>query len=418
MKFVRKCRWILIACCVLWFNNAAAGTNSDSLKKEILTAITDGANYAAGVLLDENGKSRCDYNWLQGKWYDYEPAWHTGQIVYALTEAYRITGNPKYLEAAKRGGDWWVSLEIKDHPKLKGMLRALHGDYIGDHIVFATISDGANGIFNLYDVTGDEKYAQVATRAGQWMLENMWVPEHGVFYDVVDAKTGEVYKDRSPFWPDKEQDLYDVSRPNNEGSLFKYMYEFTGNEEYKEVFIQVCESLVEKQGPEGLWMDFMPNSKEEGYFHPRFNLWYAESLLEGYELTGDKRYLESAKKTAQMYVKVQQKDGTIYYRNYLDGRKNRNSVSGSTVAFAGIVWLRLLKYGVGDEFQESIDRSLTWTLQNRYAPDHPDKNLAGGFIELRTRRRHGGLWITHRDVGTSFALRFLADYYQHKFESK
>ena len=105
------------------------------------------------------------------------------------------------------------------------------------------------------------------------------------------------------------------------------------------LFIELCESLVERQGPEGLWMDFMPNHKADGSFHPRFNLWYAESLIEGYELTGDRSYLEAAAQTARMFVRVQKGDGTIYYKNYLDGRSNQNSVCGSAVAFAGIIWL-------------------------------------------------------------------------------
>ena len=82
----------------------------------------------------------------------------------------------------------------------------------------------------------------------------------------------------------------------------------------------------------------------------------------------------------------------------------------------GIVWLRLLEYGVGDEFSENIEKSLDWTLKNRFSADHPDKNLAGGFIELRTRRRFDKLWLTHRDVGTSFALRFLVDYFRYHFK--
>ena len=159
------------------------------------------------------------------------------------------------------------------------MIDAVHGDYVQD-IVFATVTDGTPGLFNLFRVTGDKKYAEFPTSAGKWMLENMYVPDKGIFYDAVDAKTGEVKKENSPFWPDKkEQNLYDVARPNNEGSLFKDMYEFTGDKKYKKVFINLCESLVEKQDEYGLWMDFMPNDKEEGTYHPRFNLWYAESLL-------------------------------------------------------------------------------------------------------------------------------------------
>jgi len=398
---------------MLFFQNLLAKDEDNLLKEKILNAITVGANYASQVLLDENGKSRCDYNVTEGRWYDYEPPWHTGQIIYALVECYKITKNDTYLEAAKKAGDWWTNLEITDHPKLKGMLRAVHGDHAGEIIVFATVSDGTAGLFRLYQLTGEKKYADVPTRAGEWMLQNMWVPEEGVFYDNVDPNSGEVLKENSPFWPHKEkQELYDVARPNNEGSLFKDMYEYTGNVKYKEIFINLCESLVEKQGSEGLWMDFMPNHKEEGSFHPRFNLWYAESLLDGYALTGDKRYLEAAYKTALIYAKVQQSDGTIYYKNYLNGRANRNSICGSAVAFAGIVWLRLLQQGYRDEFKENIQKSLNWILVNRFSENHPDKNLAGATINIRTRRKEDKIWITNRDIGTSFALRFLSVYFQ------
>jgi rhamnogalacturonyl hydrolase YesR len=394
------------------------GKQPDDKKIRIQQAMHDGARYAMNVLLDEEGKSRCDYNIILGEWFEYEPPWHTGQVIYALVETYRLTGNSEYLDAARRAGDWWIGLEITDHPKLTGMVNAIHGDQVHDRIVFATVSDGTAGLYRLYDETGYERYASVPTAAGDWMLRHMYLPEHGVFYDYVHYRTGEVLTEDHPYWRDDNVTLYDVSRPNNEGSLFKYMYEYTENERYREVFLELCESLVEKQGPEGLWMDFGPNHKEYDRFHPRFNIWYAESLLDGYDMTGDERYLMAAKRTADRYVKAQQGDGTIYYVNYLDGRFNTNSLCGSGVSFAGILWLRLLQYGVGDEYADNIERSLEWVLRNRYANDHPDKNLAGAFVETRMRHIHGGLWYTMRDLGTSFGLRFLADYYRYAYGDK
>lgn len=390
----------------------ASYSQEPGLKDKVLAAINESAVYAANVLLDEEGKSRCDYNMTEGVWYPYEPAWHTGQVIYALTEAYRITGNSHYLEAAKRAGDWWVSLEIKDHPKLRGMLMALHGDHAGDVIVFATVSDGTAGLYQLHTITGIERYAQIPTNAGAWMLENMCLLEKGVCYDSVDPVSGEVMTEDSPFWPDVEkQTLYNVARPNTEGSLFLDMYRYTGNETYKEAFLTLCESLLDKQGPEGLWMDFMPNHIEEGSFHPRFNLWYAESLLDAFDLTGDRRYLEAAKKTAGTYAKAQVSTGTIFYKNHLDGTRNENSITGSAVAFAGIIWLRLLNYGEGEEFRLHAERSLHWILNNRFSVHHPDENLRGAILNTRVRNRFGKMWVVNRDVGTSFGLRFLAMYY-------
>jgi len=399
------------------FSLCAEGED-DNKEKQVLKALQETTDYIANVLINEDGYSRCDYNIPEGIWYDYEPPWHTGQAIYALLEGYRITGEEKYLETAKRAGDWWVSLEIKDHPKLKGMVRSAHGDHVGETIVFATMSDGSAGLYRLYDQTGDKRYADVPTQAGDWMLWNMCVLEEGVCYDNVDPETGEVMKEYSPFWPDKEnQELWDVARPNNEGSLFMDMYEYTGDDIYKNAFIILCNSLVEKQGPEGLWMDFMPNDKESGSIHPRFNLWYAESLIDGYELTGDERYLEAARKTAKTFANIQDGAGTIYYQNFVDGTRDRSSVCGSAVAFSGILWLRLREHGI-EGFDEDIELSLKWILNNRYAADHPDPNLAGAVINTRLRHKKGKLWLTQRDVGTTFGARFLASYYDYTFGDK
>lgn len=399
---------------LLYLANSVRAELPAVTQSQILEAIEAGANYACDVLLDANGKSRCDYQLVEGKWYDYEPAWHTGQIIYGLLEAYAITGNPKFLENAKRAGDWWVSLEIQDHPKLKDMLQAIHGDDI-NYIVFATISDGTAGLFRLGEVTGQKKYAEIPTRAGEWMLQNMWNASARIFYDSVDPQTGNVLTEFSPFWQEKEKHaLFDVARPNNEGSLYKDMFEFTGDEKYKKLFIELCESLVEKQGDAGVWMDFMPNDKATGVVHPRFSLWYAESLLEGYDLTGDRRYLEAALKTARVFVRFQQNDGTIFYKNYLSGKINQNSICGSAVSFAGIVWLRLHQAGF-TEFAPNIGKSAHWVVNNRYPTKHPDPNLAGGFLETRMRSRNNRIWLTQRDIATSFGLRFLANYYRFKF---
>src|SRR5690349_17542460 len=100
-------------------------------KEEVITALNTCATYVADVILDSAGRSRCDYNLTEGKWYEYEVPWHTGQAVYSLLAAYKITKDPAFLNAARRGGDYWISMEIKDHPMLKGMVGASHGDFIG-----------------------------------------------------------------------------------------------------------------------------------------------------------------------------------------------------------------------------------------------------------------------------------------------
>ena len=402
---------IIFTCQILTVLFLSAQKDSPPNQAEIVSAVKDGTKYITEVLLDDQGKSKCEYDMLNGKWRDYEPAWHTGQLIYALTESYHLLKDPETLTVAVKAGEWWTGLQIKDNPSLNGMLMAIHGAGV-EYIVFATVSDGTAGLFKLYELTGNKKFADIPSEAGAWMLENMYDEKNGVCYDIADPHTGEILKDNSPFWPEKlNQTLFDVARPNTEGSLFLDIYNYTGREEFREAFINLCNSLVDKQGPEGLWMDFTPNDKEDGSFHPRYNLWNAESLLDCYELTNDSKYLEAAIATAKQYADIQKKDGTIYYKNYIDGKpEDRGSICGSAVSFAGIIWLRLLELGEGDEFRKNVHRSARWVVNNRFTIDHPDPNLAGAFLNSRTRIKEGTASIVNRDVGTAFGIRFIAKY--------
>lgn len=67
------------------------GQENRLAKEEILRAIRSGSTYAANVLLDEEGKSRCDYNVREGKWYPFEEPWYTGQLINALVDVYKLT---------------------------------------------------------------------------------------------------------------------------------------------------------------------------------------------------------------------------------------------------------------------------------------------------------------------------------------
>ena len=160
---------------------------------------------------------------------------------------------------------------------------------------------------------------------------------------------------------------------------------------------------------DGVWPRFRPNDPDTGSLHGRFNLWYAEALLEAFDLTRDRRYLEAALATARTYASFPDADGTMYYRHRLDGWRSLESPSGSVVAFAGLLWLRLSVLGF-KEFDPLVDRAVEWLLANQYPMDHPDPNLAGGYLELWTKVQGGDLRVYQRDIATAFGLRFLSDY--------
>jgi rhamnogalacturonyl hydrolase YesR len=417
MKSKYNMSFLKVVCTILFFDSCFCGFGQKSEKQKsdiIFEEIISGAKYITDVLQDENGKSKCEYSIIDGTWNDYEPAWHTGQLIYALCRAYEKTGNKFYLESARKAGDWWCSLEIKSNPPLNRMVNAIHGSGI-NFIVFATVTDGTAGLFRLAKITGNPEYGEVPVGAGDWMIRNMYLPADGLCYDMVDPVSGEVQKTRSAFWPDKkEQILTDVARPNNEGSFFLDLFRFTGKSMYRDVFLNLSKSLVNKQDKDGLWMDFTPNDKEEHSIHPRFNLWYAESLIDAYNLTGDKKFLEGALKTALYYRNFQSKDGTFYYTNFNDGTPpDKSSVSGSTVAFAGIIYIRLAELGYKAEFEKNIDKCFDWLKRNKFSRSLPDLNLRGAIVETKVKMTNGKAVLINRDLGTIFAVRFFADYFDY-----
>ena len=167
------------------FSGLLAAQSLPDKKAKILSALQAGGKYAATQILDAQGRAQGDYDILRNQWYEYEAPWHTGQTINGLLAAYEITHAKSLLTAARKAGDWWISLEYKDHPKLKGMLRAIHGDHVGNIIVTATISDGTPGLFRLSRITGDKKYADCATRSGDWVIKNMYLESEALIYDGV-----------------------------------------------------------------------------------------------------------------------------------------------------------------------------------------------------------------------------------------
>ncbi len=389
---------------------AAAET---SREKKIEEAMRRGADYAADILITQSGAGRTEYELLRGEWNDYETHWHTAQTIYGLLETWRVTGERRYLRAARRGGDWWISTEFKEPHPFAGLVNAAHGDRLGHLINMTTMTDGSNGIFALTRATNDDKYAQSAVRSGDWFLENAYIPEEGLFYNIADPETATVWKDKSPHHPEigpAEIKVTEVARPNSEGYAYADMCAFTGDRQYCAVFLDVADKKLKRQSEEGAWMDFEPNRMSDGRVHPRFNIWLAEAQLEAYEMTGDRKYLESALQTGRLMAKLQKADGAFYRHLYRDGTSSPGSFIGSASAFSGILWLRLRDYGVGDEFDDNIERSVDWLLKNQALESHPDENVRGSFLNLYVRRKDGQALLYQRDIGTGFALRFLATY--------
>lgn len=399
-------------------------TAPDARVAEITRALEEIATYSRTILLTEDGSGRADYDLVASKWHDYEIHWHTGQLIWGLVEAGKVLGDDSIIADARRAGDWWVSTEFESPHPFAGLVFAYHGDRLGNLINWTTISDGTPGLFALTRATGDPVYADTATRSGEWLWANTKVPDSvpggsWLFYNLFNPDTGEVYTDWDAHTQGNVRDpeiaarspapINRVARPNIEGFLFEDMCHHTGDETWCERFVAQAEDTLSRQHANGLWMDFEPNEPDGSQIHPRFNIWNAEALLQAYEITGDRKFLEGAARTARWHRDTGRKDGTHYYRTQADGTFERDAVTGSSVAFNGILMLRLKAYGY-TEFDEAIETAASWIVNNRFAVDHPDPNLAGAVINTRYRPKDGRTRYIQRDVGSTFAMRFLALY--------
>lgn len=74
--------------------------------------------------------------------------------------AYRILGDAKYLEAARRGADWFVRNAVD-----KGSFLGVCGDtrFAND---FAT-GQSAQALLDLWEMTGDVRYKEAAIRTAR-----------------------------------------------------------------------------------------------------------------------------------------------------------------------------------------------------------------------------------------------------------
>ena len=403
---------------------AAADVEDRAREARIITALEEIAAFSENVLMTDTGEGLADYNMVTNEWQMYETHWHTGQLIWGLLEAGEVLDRPDLIGKAELGGKWWVSTEYPEGHPFAGLVAAAHGDRLGDLINWTTIADGTPGLFALSRATGNPVYADTATRSGEWLWANTRVPEdieggEWLFYNIFDPDEGIVYTGWDvhtqglPRDADKAASdpapVNRVARPNIEGFLFADMCRHTGDETWCERFLAQADSVLARQGQEGLWLDFEPNEADGSKVHPRFNVWNAEALLQAYEISGDRKYLEGAARTARWGQSVMRNDGTLYYRTSVNGSVQRSDVTGSAVAFNGILMLRLKDYGYG-EFDDTIDTFADWLVANRFAADHPDRNLAGAVINTRQKFGDGKLSMINRDVGSTFAMRFLSLY--------
>ena len=109
---------------------------------------------------------------------------NTGQVLQGLVRAYSETKDERYRLAARKAGDWLVSIQEPDGAWRKFTYRGTHHTY---HTRVAW------PLLQLYQITPEEKFADAARKNLQWALENQqangWFRNNVVYLRTNNALT-------------------------------------------------------------------------------------------------------------------------------------------------------------------------------------------------------------------------------------
>lgn len=176
------------------------------------------------------------------------------------------------------------------------------------------------------------------------------------------------------------------ARPLIENSMFHRAYKISGDGKYLRVFRGLADRLVADQDRWGNWIDYIPCDPFVGRFHARHAWWWGYPLLDAYREFGQKKYLRAAIRAADWYVRVQQRDGSMCYTNFTDGKMGSMlAICGSATACSALFFYDLIHDHGQKQFAEPLERAITFLLTTQHSDQFPDKNARGAFFEAWAR---------------------------------
>ena len=149
-------------------------------------------------------------------------AWN-GLMLAAFAEAAAVLNEPKYLEAAKANADFLLSELVRDGRVLRTWKdgRAKLNGYVED---YANLADG---LIELFQVGGDERYLAEARRLADAMITEFWDEENGGFFFTSNDHEELIVRNK---------DFYDNATPSGNSvaaDVLLKLARLTGDERYE-----------------------------------------------------------------------------------------------------------------------------------------------------------------------------------------
>lgn len=156
-----------------------------------------------------------------------------GMAVTALARGYRVSGDSRYLDAAKTAGD----ILVRDMMDVDGLFRVRKGKtrirgFLDDYAYVA------GAMLDLFEECPDSAYLDVAHRLGLFMLDHFW-DDRGGFFMTADNQEGLIVR------PESGYDLAVPSGTSVAAMDMMRLYHLTGEDRFS-VYVKVLESRLGK----------------------------------------------------------------------------------------------------------------------------------------------------------------------------
>ncbi|PIW35521.1 MAG: thioredoxin, partial [Nitrosopumilales archaeon CG15_BIG_FIL_POST_REV_8_21_14_020_33_23] len=156
-------------------------------------------------------------------------------MITAFAKGYRVTGDAKYLSAAKNCVSF-IETKLLDDAKLlrtyKNNIAKIDG-YLEDYSYFA------NALLDLFEIEPESKYLNLAVKLGHHLVDHFWDSENSSFFMTSDDHEKLIIRPKSN---------YDLSLPSgNSVSCFVMLrlFHLTHEEKFLKIATQIMESQAQ-----------------------------------------------------------------------------------------------------------------------------------------------------------------------------
>lgn len=275
----------------------------------------------------------------------------TGYICRTFVNLYRQSGKKEYLDRAIAMGEWEAAIQMAEG--------AVMGGKFNLNPTPAVFNTGMVllGWAPLIRVTGDRRFKDAATRAGEWLVR-------------IQEANGDWRKGNSNF-AKKESTVYNVKAAwglCDAGDVL-------GRRDFVDAAIRNAEFCLTEQRRNGWFANCCLDDPEKPLLH---TIAYAmQGLLEIGKLTGREEFIAAARKTADAEIAILQPNG------FLPGRQRENFEAGAewcclTGSAQTSIVLSEFYALTGDERYRRAAHQINRYLMSCHDIRNPDPRLRGG----------------------------------------